>query len=112
MNKTLWTSSFALFSAGWATLALGACYWLLDVKQWRSWARPFVHLGRNSLAIYTASELFSNALLTRVPDRVYHRFAAFFASPRLASLAWALAYVALWEIVAWAMHRKRLFLKL
>jgi predicted acyltransferase len=112
MNKTLWTSSFVLYSGGWATVALGICYWLLDARRWTFWALPFAHLGRNSLAIYTASELVSIAVLTRVPDRLYRRFAAPFAHPRLASLVWALAYVCVWEMAAWAMHRKRIFLKL
>src|SRR5206468_3926033 len=37
INKNLWTSSFALFSAGMAAQTLALCHWLLDVSPWRGW---------------------------------------------------------------------------
>ena len=37
INKNLWTSSFVLFTGGFAMLALAACYWIVDVRAWRSW---------------------------------------------------------------------------
>src|SRR5208282_1417417 len=35
INKTLWTSSYAIFAAGLALLLLALCYAILDVRQWR-----------------------------------------------------------------------------
>jgi predicted acyltransferase len=49
INKNLWTSSFALFSAGLAGVVLAAAHWVLDVKGWRAWAAPFQAFGRNPL---------------------------------------------------------------
>ena len=36
INKNLWTSSFALFSAGLAAQALALFHWLVDVQGWRA----------------------------------------------------------------------------
>ncbi len=56
LNKSLWTGSFVLWTGGLAALTLAVCYLLLDVAGIRRWARPFVWLGFNPLAIYFLSE--------------------------------------------------------
>ena len=61
INKNLWTSSFALFSAGLAAQALALCHWIVDVRGWRALvaaarrlrpqpARGLFPLGRRSTA--------------------------------------------------------------
>jgi predicted acyltransferase len=37
-----------------------ACYWVMDLRGFRAWARPFLWLGFNPLAIYFLSELVSH----------------------------------------------------
>jgi predicted acyltransferase len=121
INKNLWTSSFALFSAGMAAQALAACHWIVDVRGWRRWSRPLVAFGRNPLAAYFLS-VGADSLLTRwlVADgsslkSVVYR-GAFVSSLRPAfsaeatSLAYALAYVALWGVILGEMYRRRFFI--
>jgi predicted acyltransferase len=45
INKSLWTSSYVLFSGGMAAVVLATCLWLIDVRGYRSWTRrvPWVH---------------------------------------------------------------------
>jgi predicted acyltransferase len=63
LNKNLWTSSFALYSAGWALIILGALYWLFDYRQVRSgYAEPLVWLGQNALQVYCLSRLLNLTL--------------------------------------------------
>ena len=50
--KKIWTSSFVLFTAGLSAILLAAFYWMIDVKNWRAWARPFVWIGTNAITIY------------------------------------------------------------
>ncbi len=50
--KKLWTSSFVLVAAGWSYLLLALFYQLIDVWKLRTWSRPFVWIGMNSLTIY------------------------------------------------------------
>src|SRR5205814_264694 len=42
VNKALWTSSYAVLTAGLALLVFAACYWATEVRGWRRWAAPFV----------------------------------------------------------------------
>ncbi|CAB3369271.1 Hypothetical predicted protein [Cloeon dipterum] len=56
INKQLWSTSFALITAGFAFLFLAAFYLLIDVKKcWNGF--PFVEPGVNCLFIYIGSKL-------------------------------------------------------
>jgi len=120
INKSLWTSSFALFSAGMAAQCLAFCHWLVDVRGWRALARPFSAFGRNALAAYVLSVGF-DSLLSRlsiagssVKGMVFRAGFASWLRPccgmEAASLAYALAYVALWEVVLAEMYRRQIFI--
>jgi predicted acyltransferase len=50
--KKVWTSSFVLFTAGISSILLGLFYWMIDIKNWRAWAKPFVWIGTNAITIY------------------------------------------------------------
>ncbi|HKJ93824.1 MAG TPA: DUF5009 domain-containing protein, partial [Longimicrobiales bacterium] len=52
INKSLWTSSYVLFTSGFALVLLAACYWAIDIRGWRRWATPFVAFGMNAIAAY------------------------------------------------------------
>jgi predicted acyltransferase len=67
LNKSLWTSSFALYSAGWAMILLGVLFWLFDCRRARpASAQPVLWLGRKTLLVYCLSQLLALAL-----DQVY-----------------------------------------
>ena len=121
INKSLWTSSFALLSSGLAAASLAACHWVLDVKRWRGWEAPFMAFGRNALVGYTLSvgvdSLLTNWTVspdTSLKGAIYqHLFAERLApccGAEAASLGYALAYVATWGIVLSVMYRKRVFI--
>jgi predicted acyltransferase len=105
VNKALWTSSYAVLTAGVALLAFGACYWAVEVCGWRRWAAPFVVLGVNALALYFLSSLTAAALtLVRVGEghlraAIYESVFASWAAPANASLAYAFAYLGAWWVV-------------
>ena len=43
INKNLWTSSFVLFSGGFALVFLAVLYWMLEIKRWRGvWTIPIL----------------------------------------------------------------------
>jgi predicted acyltransferase len=122
INKNLWTSSYVLFTAGAAALLLALCYWAIDVKGSRAWTRPFVILGSNAITLFVVSGLLVKTLnLVRVTDEAgrslpigryaYVHYIAPFASPRNASLLYAVLNLAvLFALLAW-MYRRRLFLR-
>lgn len=114
INKSLWTSSFALLSAGLAAQLLALCHSVVDVKRWRAWSLPFLAFGRNALAAYFLSILL-DTLMTQSPLKwsLYSNAFASWLGPccgeETASLSYALAYVALWAVVVTVMYRRRLF---
>ena len=65
MVKRLWTDSFTFFSTGWVILMLVAFYWIIDVKQVKRWAFPFLVLGMNSIFIYSLGQIGIRGWLNR-----------------------------------------------
>ena len=123
INKNLWTSSFALFSAGLAAQALALFHWLVDVKGWRAWSRPLAAYGRNPLAAYFLSVGF-DSILTRVNAAsvgslkgiIYRSTFVPWLRPCCgaegASLGYAIAYVVLWGVMLGEMYRRRIFIRI
>lgn len=118
LNKTLWTGSFALASAGLAAIAFALCYEIVDVQGWRAWAAPLVWLGVNPLAVYCLSEIARHALdvgwmgrggRLGVKDAIFWRHLAGAvgdAGGTRSSLLFALAFTAVWIGVAGLLYRK------
>ena len=122
INKNLWTSSYVLFTAGLASLLLAALYWAIDLKGWQGWTKPFVILGSNAITLFVASGLLVKTLgLIRVAGDdgrdisvsrwAYLHWFAPLATPKNASLLYALAnLVVLFALLAW-MYRRRWILR-
>jgi predicted acyltransferase len=110
INKKLWTSSFTLFMAGLAFLLLATFLYLVDHLGHRRWFQPFVIMGMNAIVVYMLSELLAISLdVLRVHDWLYLHCFAVLASPRNASLLWAIAFTLLMYLAAYIMYRKRWF---
>lgn len=123
INKNLWTSTFVIFTGGFAMLLLAACYWLVDLKGYRRWAAPLLVFGRNAIAVYFLSMLLVKAAISfglRDSDGDFQTWYEWFyntlfaphASPRNASLAFAIFYVLLWLVLMWPLDRKRIYLRI
>lgn len=52
VNKNLWTSSFVLLTAGWSNILFAVFYFIIDIRQYRSWSIPLQWIGVNSILIY------------------------------------------------------------
>jgi len=123
VNKSLWTSSYALLTAGLAAAALAAAVWIVDVRGARRSAAPFRWLGRNAIAAFVLSTLGAIVLLAvRVPgadgkshslwNAAYRAVFDRFADPRLGSLLFGLAYLAVWTAVCGVLYHRRIFVKI
>jgi predicted acyltransferase len=123
INKSLWTSSYALLMSGLACACLAAVVWVVDVRGWKRWAAPFLWLGRNAIAAFTLSTLGAIALIAvkvAGPDgktrslwtALYRTVFDRFQDPRAASLLFALAYLAFWTLLFGALYRRRIFIKI
>ena len=117
INKALWTSSYVLFSGGLALQFLAFCYWLIDIKGYRRWSKPFEVFGMNAIALYVGAglmaELFGVIQIQGVPlgAWIYRNAFASWASPINASLAFAISFVLVWLVLMWILYRRRIFIK-
>jgi predicted acyltransferase len=123
INKNLWTSSYAVFTAGWAALVLAGAYWIIDVKGSRKWAHPFVLYGVNALAIFALSGIAAKLLYlirwtaadgstVTLKSWIYEGFFLRLASPINASLLFAVGFVLAGWLVAGVMWRRGWILRI
>lgn len=113
LNKHLWTSSYVLWTAGWAAMALWCAHGMIDMRGSRAWGRA---LGVNAIAAYAGSAVMVYALAGLGWIEPIYRigFADWMTplfDPRLPSLAFALAFVTVWWLIVRWMDRRGLHLK-
>jgi predicted acyltransferase len=118
INKALWTSSYVMFTGGLALQFLAFCYWLIDIKGYRRWAKPFEIFGLNAIALYIGAALMADLLgLIKVGDDslggwIYEHVFGSWLSPVNASLAFAIGFVLVWLFFMWLLYRRRIFIKI
>jgi len=123
INKSLWSPSYVVFTAGVALSGLVLCYWLIDVRGHRRWATPFIMCGMNPIVAYVLSTLVAKEmLLWRVPradgttlDLQRYLFETVFlrlARPIDASLLYAVTYVLVWLGLASFLYRRGVVIKI
>ena len=112
INKSLWTSPYAVFTSGLAFLVFGCCHWLVDVLHWRRFTKPFVVYGMNALMMFILSGLFARLLSlikidgTSLRTLLWRNVFAPLACAPVSSLLFSLAHVALFWGIAWWMYRR------
>lgn len=113
LNKNLWTPSFALWTAGWAMLALVAFFVAVDMHGWPAPGRRF---GVNAIAAYGGSEIMQVLLAATGAQAVLYaplaRWLTPLAGASVASLVFAVCFVLLWWAIVWVMDRRRWYLKI
>jgi predicted acyltransferase len=112
INKNLWTSSYSVFMAGLALNVFACFYWIIDVQGRRAWARPFVIYGMNALAAYVLSGAIARLAGIWHLQEACYRVLAEFASPKNASLLYAVGNVVVVYVFCWVLYRRKWFLRL
>ena len=122
INKSLWTSSYVLFSAGMAAVALSTVMWIVDFNRVRRFTKLFVVYGTNPIVAFVGSAVMARCIYSifkvnyggaRIPlqEGIYRTLFASWLSPINASLAFAVAFVLLWYGVLYLLHRRGIILK-
>jgi predicted acyltransferase len=126
IGKPLWTSSYVLYTGGLAMIVLGITIFLVDVRGYTKWAKPFVVFGANPLFIYTLSGIIARMMIylfqwkdsldsvTTLKAWLYTRFFVPLALGNrvIGSLLYALALILLYWIVANILYRKKIYIKI
>lgn len=121
INKSLWTSSYVFFTGGLALEFLALCYWLIDIRKYQRWAKPFVVFGVNAIALFVGTGLMAKSMglielpwgATKISSQgwIFQKLFLPWASPVNASLAYAIAFILLWLGLMWILYSRKIFIK-
>jgi len=121
INKKIWTSSYVLFTTGWALMLLAACYELIEVRLIKRWSKPFEIMGLNAIALFVASvflikiaaktQIGTGETAVSIYNWIYQNIFASWAGNFNGSFLFALVTLLFWYGVAVLMYQKRWFIK-
>jgi predicted acyltransferase len=122
INKNLWTSSYVIFTAGMACIALATIMWIVDYCNVKWWTKPFVVFGVNPIVAFVGSGVMARLIYTlwhvnyngasvSIQNAIYQIVFASWLPPRVASLGFALMFVLLWYGILLVLYRRKIILK-
>ena len=106
--KRIWSPSWAVFSTGWALLALSFFVYAIDIKGWKKIAFPCIVVGMNSIAMYVMEGLIMGWIRQTLHTHFGDTFFSGLFGPLIMS---AMTLAVMWSIVYW-MYRKKIFLRI
>lgn len=112
-NKNLWTSSFVMFTSGWAYMAFAACILIVDVHGHKKLAKFGVIYGSNAITIYVLAGMLPVLIsdILGLQGMFFNGLVDIGMDPKLASALWAFLYMFICFIPAYIMYRKKIFIK-
>ncbi len=121
INKSLWTSSYVFFTGGLALEFLAFCYWLIDIRKYQRWTRPFVVFGVNAIVLFVGTGVMARLLgLVKLPwgsgqislqGWIFQKLFLPWAAPVNASLAYAICFILVWLGLMWILYARKIFIK-
>jgi len=123
INKNLWTSSFVLFTGGFALIFLAFLYWAIEIKNWRGlWTMPILVLGMNAIAGFVADSFVygpgytftvtsANGTTMSWHEAAQAKLMAFGLNAPNASLVYSVTALLFCWILLWLLWRKRIYIK-
>ncbi|KIC00490.1 amino acid transporter [Flavobacterium sp. KMS] len=125
INKSLWSSSYVLYTAGIATICLTILYYIIDVANYKKWTKLFLIWGVNPMIVFYFSGIIPRVLSSikvQSPDiaaeeinlqALIYKFGITpcFENPLNASLAYAISYAIFWSLILWVFYKKKLIFK-
>lgn len=125
INKSIWTSSYVLFTSGIALFILAIIYYLVDVLNYKNWTKFFLIWGVNPMIVFFLSGILPRAFAMinvqnpidssseiNIRDYAYTFWiSANFENQYLASLLYAIIYALLWSLLLWYFYKNKIFFK-
>jgi predicted acyltransferase len=123
ISKPMWTSSYVLYTAGWASLVLALLIWVIDIKGFTKWTSFFVVFGVNPLFIFAFSGLWARVLgrlvhITTLDGKIVNGSAWLYnylfvpiAGELNGSLLFAISHVVLFWLLGYILYKKKVFIK-
>jgi predicted acyltransferase len=123
LNKPLWTSSYVLYTTGFAMAFLALIYFVSDVLRFQWFGKFFVVFGTNALFSYFLAGIWTKTMLylVKIPSGdtkislytwIYQKLCVPVAGDLNGSLLFALLQVLIIWLFAYFLYRKKIFVRL
>ncbi|MGG7661618.1 acyltransferase family protein [Dyadobacter sp. BHUBP1] len=109
--KRIWTPAWTLFSGGCAFLLLSAFYFVVDVKDLKSWFLPLIVIGTNSIAAYVIADGLGSFIRESFKIHLGQHYDAVFGEGYASLVSGTLILLTEWLILRW-MYKKKIFIKI
>ncbi len=125
INKSLWSSSYVLYTAGLACLSLTFLYYIIEIADYKKWTKLFLIWGVNPMIVF-----FFSGIIPRVMTMIKvnhpelpgeklgfqsyfynYGIVPLFENPMNASLSFALVYAIFWSFILWILYKNKLIFK-
>lgn len=122
INKPIWTSSYVVYTAGWAAVFMAFLVWVIDIKGFTKWTPFFVVFGMNPLFIYALAGVWARVLTRLIKitdgDQVVTGYNWLFqnvfqplAGDMNGSLLFALSHIVVYWLICYILWKKKIFIK-
>ncbi|MFT5999784.1 MAG: putative acyltransferase [Neolewinella sp.] len=112
INKALWTSSFVLVTAGWASVTLWVISFFNDFRNTK-FGDVFKRVGANALILYFLSSFIAKIFgMTGLHGWLYeHLYVHDFMAAKLSSLLYGLSVAGFYVLIGLFLWRRKIFVK-
>lgn len=125
INKSLWTSSYVLYTAGIATICLTILYYIIDIANYKKWTKLFLIWGVNPMIVFFFSGIIPRVMSyikvqspeiateqINLQTLIYkYGIATWFENPLNSSVAYAIIYAIFWSCILWVFYKKKMIFK-
>jgi predicted acyltransferase len=122
INKPIWTSSYVIYTAGWACVSLALLIWIIDLKGYTKWTSFFVVFGMNPLFIFAFAGIWARILIKLIKihqgdtvisgyNWLYQNIFLPVAGELNGSLLFALSHIVVFWFICYILYKKKIFIK-
>jgi predicted acyltransferase len=122
INKSIWTSSYAIFTAGFALVVFSTFYWIVDVRGHRRGTAFLSIYGVNAIVAFVGSGILKRGMEmirwttpdgsgTDLEQYIFSLCRGVFADARMANLVYSLAFAAAMYGVVWVLWKKNVIIR-
>jgi predicted acyltransferase len=122
INKPLWTSSYVLYTGGFAMVVLAILYFIADVLKIRKWAPFFLVFGTNALFAFFLAGIWTKLMIfIKIPmgnenitlySWIYQKICVPVAGNLNGSLLFAILQMMLIWFIALVLYKKKIMIRL
>ncbi|MBI5463566.1 MAG: DUF5009 domain-containing protein [Ignavibacteriales bacterium] len=118
INKNMWTSTYSVFMAGLALVCLSCIFWIVDVKGWARWSKPFEIYGQNAITMFVLSGVVGRltsmkfgGMSVSIKTWYYNSFFVPVGDPMASSFLHSIAFMLFLYVIAYLMYRMKWIVK-